>query len=48
MTSFLSHDLTFAEPAPMGFARCRTCGGYVTGEQWASEPCPGRRDEKVD
>ena len=38
---FVSHDLDFTQPTPMGFAQCRRCGGYFTIEQWAAWRCTG-------
>lgn len=38
---FVFHNLSFAAPAPHGFALCLRCGGYVTREQFTDQPCPG-------
>lgn len=40
-TGFVSHDLDFSQPTPMGFARCRRCDGYFTMEQYLEWRCEG-------
>lgn len=44
---FVFHDLDFSQPTPMGFARCRRCGGFYTMEQYAAWRCEGAAVEAV-
>lgn len=37
---FVSHDVDFSVPSPMGFAQCKACGEHVDQWQWAARQCP--------
>src|SRR3990167_9366627 len=47
-TGFVSHDLDFSQPTPMGFAQCRRCGGFFTVEQYLAWRCEGASTERKD